>query len=312
MKRKIAFLLAMLMVCLAVTGCSGSKETTSEPAAPEAEQQEEVPNTNAEDAIAQLDNSATEYAEPVLLQLQDAPKGNPTATLHTTMGDITVVLYPEQAPKAVENFLTLAEEGYYDGVSFHRVINNFMIQGGDPTATGAGGESMWGEDFEDELNDQLHNFRGALSMANGGINTNGSQFFIVQCSDKVTDADAEACLAYLYQNDRLTVAKNLYADYAATGADMEDQQAFVDALNAKLTEMMTAGVPEDQRVRFASAVEAYKQLGGTPHLDYVHTVFGHVMEGMDVVDAIAAVETGEGDKPVEDVLINSITLSSVQ
>ena len=309
MMKKLALFLALLMLCLTFTACSGSKET-SEPAA-EVEHQEVVQQNRFEDAAAQLGDTETAFAAPELLQLQEAPKGNPTATLHTTMGDITVVLYPEQAPKAVENFMTLAEEGYYDGISFHRVINNFMIQGGDPTATGGGGESKWGEDFEDELSDQLHNFRGALSMANAGINTNGSQFFIVQCGDKVTDADAEACLSYLYQNSQLTIGKNLYADYAATGASVEDQQAFVDALNAKLSEM-SAGVPENQRVRFESAVEGYKQLGGTPHLDYVHTVFGHVLEGMDVVDAIAAVAVGESDKPVEDVLINSITLSTVQ
>ncbi|MBQ8670193.1 MAG: peptidylprolyl isomerase, partial [Oscillospiraceae bacterium] len=141
--------------------------------------------------VDQIANAETKFEEPELLQLQDAPKGNPTATLHTTMGDITVVLYPEQAPKTVENFLGLAEKGYYDGVTFHRVINDFMIQGGDPTATGSGGESLWGKDFEDEFSDQLHNFRGALSMANAGPGTNGSQFFIVQRDDLVTEANAQ-------------------------------------------------------------------------------------------------------------------------
>jgi len=310
MKKQIALLLALLMLCLTFTACS-NKEETSDPTT-EVEHQQVVQGDRFEEATSQLGDTETAFEAPELLQLQQAPKGSPTATLHTTMGDITVVLYPEQAPKAVENFTTLAGEGYYDGISFHRVISNFMIQGGDPTATGAGGESMWGEDFEDELCDQLHNFRGALSMANAGINTNGSQFFIVQCSDKVTDADAEACLSYLYQNSQLTIGKNLYADYAATGASAEDQQAFVDALNAKLSEAMSAGVPENQRKRFEAAVEGYKQLGGTPHLDYVHTVFGQVIEGMDVVDAIANVATGDANKPVEDVLINNITLSTLQ
>ena len=316
MKKQLALLMALLMICLTFTACSG-KETTQPSAAPEAEQSGETQSTVdvetvIEKTVALLGNTEETFEEPQLLQLQDAPKGNPTATLHTTMGDITVVLYPEQAPQAVENFLTLAEEGYYDGISFHRVINNFMIQGGDPTATGSGGESKWGHDFEDEFYDGLHNFRGALSMANAGINTNGSQFFIVQCRDKVSDADAQACLNYIYQNSQLTKAKNLYAAYAASGASMEDQQTFVDALNAKLQEMASAGVPENQLKRFEGAVEAYKELGGTPHLDYVHTVFGHVISGMDVVDAIAAVATDDANKPVEDVLINSITLSTVQ
>jgi cyclophilin family peptidyl-prolyl cis-trans isomerase len=98
-----------------------------------------------------------------------------TATLHTNKGDITVELYPDEAPKTVENFVKLAREGFYDGVVFHRVIPDFMIQGGDPTGTGRGGP---GYTFEDEFNDHKVD-RGALAMANAGPNTNGSQFFIV-------------------------------------------------------------------------------------------------------------------------------------
>ncbi|HSI67634.1 MAG TPA: peptidylprolyl isomerase [Planococcus sp. (in: firmicutes)] len=100
--------------------------------------------------------------------------------LNTSMGTIGIKLFPEHAPKAVENFLALAEEGYYEGIIFHRVIEDFMIQSGDPTGTGGGGESTFGEPFEDEFTDELYNFRGALSMANAGPGTNGSQFFIVQ------------------------------------------------------------------------------------------------------------------------------------
>ncbi|WP_238333847.1 peptidylprolyl isomerase [Ligilactobacillus saerimneri] len=104
----------------------------------------------------------------------------PQVTITTNLGDITCVLFPELAPKAVENFMTLARNGYYDGTIFHRVIYDFMIQGGDPTGTGMGGSSIWEKEFEDEFSDQLFNLRGALSMANAGPNTNGSQFFIVQ------------------------------------------------------------------------------------------------------------------------------------
>jgi peptidyl-prolyl cis-trans isomerase B (cyclophilin B) len=98
-----------------------------------------------------------------------------TATLHTNHGAIEVELFPEDAPKTVENFTKLAEDGFYDGVIFHRVIPDFMIQGGDPTGTGSGGP---GYEFDDELNDRRVD-RGALAMANSGPNTNGSQFFIV-------------------------------------------------------------------------------------------------------------------------------------
>lgn len=114
-------------------------------------------------------------------QLSAPKKGDTVAILHTSMGDIKVKFFAKQAPKAVENFLTLAKDGYYDGITFHRVIENFMLQSGDPTGVGNGGESCWGGTFEDEFSSELHNFRGALSMANVGYaNTNGSQFFIVQ------------------------------------------------------------------------------------------------------------------------------------
>ncbi|MCH3921314.1 peptidylprolyl isomerase [Limosilactobacillus sp.] len=108
----------------------------------------------------------------------DQAKG-PKAEIKTNLGTITVQLFDTLAPKTVKNFVELAKKGYYDGVTFHRVIPDFMIQGGDPTGTGRGGESIYGHAFEDEFSDRLFNFNGALSMANAGPNTNGSQFFIV-------------------------------------------------------------------------------------------------------------------------------------
>lgn len=112
-------------------------------------------------------------------QLNETSENEVNVVMKTTKGDIHLRLFPDLAPKAVENFLTLADKGYYDGIIFHRVINDFMIQGGDPTGTGMGGESIWGESFEDEFNTEVFNIHGALSMANAGPNTNGSQFFIV-------------------------------------------------------------------------------------------------------------------------------------
>jgi peptidyl-prolyl cis-trans isomerase B (cyclophilin B) len=98
-----------------------------------------------------------------------------TATMHTNHGAIAIELFDDDAPKTVENFLKLARDGFYNGVIFHRVIPDFMVQGGDPTGTGSGGP---GYQFEDEFNDNKV-VRGALAMANAGPNTNGSQFFIV-------------------------------------------------------------------------------------------------------------------------------------
>jgi peptidyl-prolyl cis-trans isomerase B (cyclophilin B) len=147
------------------------------------------------------------------------------ATLHTNHGAIGVELYDDDAPKTVENFVSLARKGFYDGVIFHRVIPDFMIQGGDPTGTGTGGP---GYTFEDEANDHPV-ARGALAMANAGPNTNGSQFFIVT---------AESC----------------------------------------------------------------------PWLNGKHTVFGRVTDGMNVVNAISALDTDGRDRPREDVVIERVEL----
>lgn len=119
----------------------------------------------------------------------EVAKDEAEVVLHTSKGDITIKLFPKEAPLAVENFLTHAKEGYYNGIIFHRVINDFMIQGGDPQGNGTGGQSIWrdkdtsidsGLGFKNEISDYLYNIRGALAMANAGADTNGSQFFIVQ------------------------------------------------------------------------------------------------------------------------------------
>lgn len=172
----------------------------------------------------------------------------------TNHGTIRLKLFPKLAPKAVGNFITHAKTGYYNGVTFHRVIDGFMIQGGDPTGTGAGGESVYGKPFEDEFSPYLFNFRGAVSMANAGPNTNGSQFFIVQNNE----------------------------------------------LNPVFKEQMEkAGYPQE-------AIDYYVKYGGTPWLDFRHTVFGQVIDGMDVVDKIAKVPTDAQDKPLADVVIEKI------
>ena len=111
--------------------------------------------------------------------VQESKKEGSTVILQTNQGDIELKLWPEVAPKACENFLGLVKKGYYNGIVFHRVIKNFMIQGGDPTGTGRGGESIWGNSFQDEVKSSVtFDRKGLLAMANAGPNTNGSQFFI--------------------------------------------------------------------------------------------------------------------------------------
>lgn len=114
-----------------------------------------------------------------LFTSQPNASASTVVVLETTQGDIELQLYPDIAPKTCENFIGLVEKGYYNGIIFHRIIKNFMIQGGDPTGTGRGGESLWGGKFEDEITPELQfNKKGILAMANSGPNTNGSQFFI--------------------------------------------------------------------------------------------------------------------------------------
>lgn len=122
-------------------------------------------------------------------QFEEPKEGETVAEIKIKdFGSIYVKFFKKEAPKAVENFITHAKDGYYDGLTFHRIIDDFMIQGGDPTGTGTGGDSIWGKDFEDEFSENLQPYRGALCMANSGPNTNGSQFFIVQTGNTYNQA----------------------------------------------------------------------------------------------------------------------------
>lgn len=188
-------------------------------------------------------------------QLDAANYSGPVAIFKTNKGDIRIKLFSDIAPKTVENFITHAKNGYYNNGIFHRVISDFMIQGGDPEGTGMGGESIWGGSFEDEFSDRLFNTYGALSMANAGPNTNGSQFFIVQASN--------------FPSQMVSALRDLPAEVA----------------------------------------EFYRQKGGTPWLDGKHTVFGQVIEGLNIVDEIAKVKVDMADKPRVDVVINTIEIA---
>ncbi|MGA7837957.1 MAG: peptidylprolyl isomerase [Ignavibacteriaceae bacterium] len=205
MKGSIFFLLLLTLFF----GCNNSNNTTK---------------NNDEMNVQKNKNKMEKTAMP------DSTKKMDVAVIKTNMGTIEIQLFSEVAPKAVENFEGLAKKGYYDGVTFHRVIDNFMIQGGDPTGTGRGGESIWGKPFEDEFSpDYTFDKPGILAMANAGPGTNGSQFFIT--------------------------------------------------------------------------------LVPTPWLNNHHTIFGKVIKGMDVVQAIGKVEiTKPYDKPVKDVVMEKVTV----
>lgn len=213
--------------------------------------------------------------------LSEPKKGEEAAVLHTNMGDIYIRLFDTEAPKAVENFKGLIKKGYYNGIIFHRVINDFMIQGGDPTGTGTSGESIWGKSFEDEFSPNALNLRGTLAMANSGVNTNGSQFFINQKKPSGS--------AGQLKNVAIAMRNQTGSENATPDPDL---------------------VPDE-------VWDLYAKMGGNMNLDGAfrhsggHTVFGYVYKGMDVVDAIAAVKTGANDKPVSEVVIQSAELITV-
>ena len=227
----------------ALTACSPGEQVVVTP-------EDETPVINparatlmAEDSTAckaQYDYMPDEALEELLAyslnteSMRQVPnEGDTVAHMKTNQGDLKILLYTDEVPETTKNFVELANAGKYNDTIFHRVIDCFMVQGGDfENANGTGGHSYKGEGtkFEDEFHDDLNHIKGALSMANSGPNTNGSQFFIVQA-------------------DR-----------------------------------------------------------GTPHLDGMHSVFGFVYEGIDVVDAIAGAETAMGDKPAEDIVVESVEI----
>lgn len=260
MLKKLSLLLCVGL--LVMSGCSTNNANGAETIA--GTKAETTTNSEATSVNSEATTVMTAKENYGLEQLSMPKKGEEIAVMTTSMGTIKMRLFPSVAPKAVENFTTHAKDKYYDGKIFHRVINDFMIQGGDPDGTGMGGESIWGKPFEDEFSTDYHNIRGALSMANSGENTNGSQFFIVQAKD------------------------------------LDDEW---------IPEMEKVNTDEKTKGLFApEVVAAYKGEGGTPWLDYKHTVFGYVFEGMDVVDAIAKSDANEEGKPAKDITIDKIEI----
>ncbi|HFU4205780.1 TPA: peptidylprolyl isomerase [Streptococcus suis] len=261
MKKRLFFALASTIL---LTACASNSTTSTEQSSSSSSSSTLATTTDttasskyAKDLAYAINNPDASFPQ----LSSDIAENEAAVKIKTTQGDITIKLFPEQAPLTVENFLTHAKNGYYNGTIFHRVIKDFMIQGGDPLGNGTGGESIWagkgttidaGYGFKDEISAFLYNIRGSLSMANAGAGTNGSQFFINQNT-----------------------------------TDMSSQ-------------LSSSKYP-------TKIVDAYKN-GGNPNLDGKHTVFGQVIEGMDIVDKIASVETDSSDKPKTDVKIEAIEI----
>ncbi len=231
-----------------------------------------------------VDNGFNQLTAPV--------KGDLVAIIETSQGTVKVKLLPDVAPKAVENFVEHSLNDYYDGLEFHRVINDFMIQGGDPEGTGAGGESIWNQGFSNEINKNARHFSGALAMANSGMSaTNGSQFYLVDNVPLATELDAT--LTEYEQNP-----DGVYVHMHPT---IEGEENVYHEGDLKLSDVFPQEV-----------IDAYRTNGGVPYLDFGYTVFGQTYEGLEIIDLISQTETGENDKPVTPVTITDITIGIVK
>lgn len=241
-------------------------------------------------------------SNPVGFQLEAPKDGDTIAIMHTSKGDIKLRLFADQAPKTVTNFINLANEGKYNNTIFHRVINDFMIQGGDyENANGTGGTSSYGENFEDEFCDKLFNIRGAVSMANSGPDTNGSQFFINQTTPEA-----------FQKNGGFAAYENQWTNVKAQLENYRDSELFSAFVQQNGTFCYNTDVISDEIKKL------YNDNGGNPYLDGAynavdrgHTVFAQVIDGMDVVDAIAAVNVDSStNKPTEDITITSVEITT--
>ncbi len=282
---------------LAFVGCNDTSYTSDEVSSVVSESQSVV----SQQALHTNDSV-------VGFQLEQPKSGEKAAVLHTNYGDVYIRLFPELAPKTVENFTGLIEKGYYDDLIFHRIIEGFCVQGGDPQGDGTGGESLWGKDFEDEFSDKLVNIAYSVAMANAGPGTNGSQFFINHSTTKTIDRSQ-------FDYDTMIATYTAYYQQyvSAYGDSFKQQFPTVESfLNGYV-----GGINPDSRLVPEEVWKLYEAHGGNISLDGAwraqggHTVFGQVYAGQDVVDKIAAVEVDENDKPVKDVVIESAEVITV-
>jgi len=228
----------------------------------------------------------SQYPAVPLPQLDPVTKGEEVAVLHTDFGDIKIRFFSQYAPKAVQNFKTLAKSGYYDNNTFNHVMENGIIQSGDPTGAGTGGQSIWGQGFDPEPTLTLHNIYGAVSMVHGQDSAlQGSQFFIV--ANKTLD-DATKTQMESYKDEQ-----NVVALTTSDGTKVPFSQLFPTQI-----------------------IDKYIQDGGIPSFDLQYTVFGQVIDGFDAVDKIASVptsqDTAKANQPLTDVKINSVSFENYE
>lgn len=239
---------------------------------------------------------------------QMVSSSGPYAILHTTAGDVTILLYPEQAPKAVENFIGLAREGYYDGSLFFFVKRDQLSQVGKPASAEVEETSIWGEPFEDQIENGLYNFKGAVGMADMGKHDNLSQFYLLV--DGTIPNDDRIIPASMYMHEVVVKWQAVLEErmLTATLSDAELEQFELD-VNEEVQSIATKWMPAEAEARFRPVKEQYEKFGGSWALDYNYTVFGQIVEGLNVAEAITQVKVEAATRqPKKDVVIESIEI----
>lgn len=311
MKRITALLLATVL-CIGLCACGGDSKDKkpavgSSSSATAANRLPEVAPEKPQ--YTEVGENGSRTDDEVGFQLDLPEIGETIAVFETNMGNIYMRLFPESAPITVTNFKGLIDAGYYDGLIFHRVIKDFMIQGGDPDGNGTGGTSVWGGKFEDEFNANLLNIRGSVAMANSGTATNGSQFFINQNSTPVNKVYYD--YKTLYEQYVKNYGEQIKAEYEQYKSQLSDKYADAEAYMKDTIDYNIAKSSILGDTVSDEAWELYAKVGGNIHLDGAfkggyggHTVFAQVFAGMDIVDSIASVSVDSNSKPTTDVVIN--------
>ena len=312
MKRFLSLLMAVLLT-VAICGCGNQTTATNSSGG---DKTSSTSSTSNGFTMPEPQKSSDAYADKAYGFQTEAPKtGEKVVVLSTNHGDIYIRLFPEAAPKACENFIKLAESGYYDGITFHRIIENFMMQGGDPNGTGTGGQSYWGTNFEDEFDKKMVNIDYSVAMANSGKNTNGSQFFINHTNGKFDKTAFDQIPTYEDLKSQISAVYNQYVTYY--GNEFKKEYPTANDFLPVYAEQYFAQTPLKDSIP-TEIYDLYKSHGGNLHLDGAwrasggHTVFGYVYKGKDVVDNIMKVETDSNDKPTTSVVINKAYTETVK
>lgn len=291
-RRKVILATLVVMTVLLAVGCVKKNENAG----------------NYAEVAADIADSFPIQAESAGDNPQMIHSEGPYAILHTTAGDITILLYPDQAPKAVENFITLAKEGYYDKTIFHYVKRGELAQTGRPADEEKEETSIWEGPFEDEVDNGLYNFKGAVGMAGDGENSNLSQFYLLVQDTIPEDERIVPANCYMKELMAMRLGELNERSLEATLAEADLQQ-FEDDLNAEIQAIATEGVPAEYSKKYEAVAQQYQTFGGAWSLDYSYTVFGQIAEGFNVAEAITQVKVAAADrKPVKDVVIESIEI----